>query len=309
MTDPVVIAVALAIVGLLIAYLFYSIGLRKQREQSEPFQQAVLNRFDEMQERAFENRMAAVRHHQLLEDIEETTSKFQDTALIEERLANLELKIKSSLKATETTASLADILEYKSLGDRWSEVKYRQSGMANRDQGFEILSSTGQIDIQRLLNIHSSIFPIESPWAGVLRTTPVFIVDHYGTASTVIDSVGVDVRINTVAPEEIQPSIDRLFEHWNERVEGYARCENRKKVGAVSQFHHEFELIHPFHDGNGRIGRILISEQLSYLFNQRVFFDPVRTDYYEALRLMNMGEAARLRDIVIEQLEENGVRV
>ena len=86
-------------------------------------------------------------------------------------------------------------------------------------------------------------------------------------------------------------------------------CASRKIISSILIFHHEFELIHPFLDGNGKIGHVLASEQLTLLFGQRVFFDPDRNDCYQALGLMNMGQGDRLSELICEQLEESNLQI
>ncbi|MCM3848600.1 Fic family protein [Pseudonocardia sp. DR1-2] len=61
-------------------------------------------------------------------------------------------------------------------------------------------------------------------------------------------------------------------------------------VVAAGMAHYQFESLHPFNDGNGRIGRLLI---VIHLLRQRVLFEPTltvspwfearRTDYYDNL--------------------------
>jgi Fic family protein len=61
-------------------------------------------------------------------------------------------------------------------------------------------------------------------------------------------------------------------------------------VVAAAMTHYQFETLHPFHDGNGRIGRLLVVLQL---YTQKVLSEPTltvspwfearRTDYYDRL--------------------------
>ena len=51
----------------------------------------------------------------------------------------------------------------------------------------------------------------------------------------------------------------------SELVENYNQKDKRYFLDKIVYFHAEFENIHPFIDGNGRIGRLLINEQLDLL--------------------------------------------
>lgn len=64
--------------------------------------------------------------------------------------------------------------------------------------------------------------------------------------------VGTHIGAN---PEFVNDLIYKLVENYN-------REDERELIAKIAYFHNEFEYIHPFCDGNGRIGRVLINQQL-----------------------------------------------
>ncbi|MDP1722802.1 MAG: Fic family protein [Candidatus Gottesmanbacteria bacterium] len=76
------------------------------------------------------------------------------------------------------------------------------------------------------------------------------------------------------APEHIDRLMDRLFEEYTGNL-------NQYPLDAIARFHLEFETIHPFNDGNGRIGRALINLQLQRIgFPNIIIRDKEKQEYY-----------------------------
>ncbi len=87
---------------------------------------------------------------------------------------------------------------------------------------------------------------------------------------------GLDIALKH--PEDIPEEMKRLFRTW--------RSNNLKcsPIESIAEFHSSFELIHPFGDGNGRVGRLLMIMQcLSHDLPPIIIESKRKTEYYEVL--------------------------
>ena len=70
-----------------------------------------------------------------------------------------------------------------------------------------------------------------------------------------------------------------------------------KTLTDIIDFHVKFERIHPFQDGNGRVGRlIMLKECLKYGHTPFVIAENIRQFYYLGLQDWSKGRQARLKD-------------
>lgn len=89
--------------------------------------------------------------------------------------------------------------------------------------------------------------------------------------------------IMTSAPENVEEDMKALLDSYNEK-----ESHNLKDL---AKFHAKFEKIHPFQDGNGRTGRmILFKECLRSNVMPFIIGDDRKADYYECLNNAQRNE-------------------
>lgn len=83
---------------------------------------------------------------------------------------------------------------------------------------------------------------------------------------------------------EVSASVDNVQEKVSELLDELTNIDDKKALVAAAYFHAKFENIHPFSDGNGRVGRLLMNYILLIHNHPPItIFEEDRKEYYNAL--------------------------
>ncbi len=76
---------------------------------------------------------------------------------------------------------------------------------------------------------------------------------NVGGFKIVPNIIGIIDIIDTTSPENVETEIEQLLSKYNSK--------NNITLEDIIDFHYKFERIHPFGDGNGRVGRIIMFKE------------------------------------------------
>lgn len=113
-------------------------------------------------------------------------------------------------------------------------------------------------------------------------------------------------NIKTSNPKDVQNDINELLNWYNAK---------EKNIETLARFHFRYEKIHPFQDGNGRTGRIILfKECLKNNIMPFIIRDINRIEYYNALKEAHNDNFKKLvllfsneQNILVEQITELGL--
>lgn len=107
----------------------------------------------------------------------------------------------------------------------------------------------------------------------------------------------------TTLPKEVPDKMRGLLT-WYHKIPG-------KNLAVMAQFHARYEALHPFQDGNGRIGRlILFRECLKADLTPVVIEEKYRTRYIEGLKeYRESGKTTLLEELFTEEQKEYAKKV
>ena len=188
----------------------------------------------------------------------------------------------NTLTLKETALALEGMtVEQKPLKDHLEAVGHRDAYLYVQD----ITKKEEPISECVIKNIHSLVLMNRPEDKGVYRRIPVHIMGAY---------------TEPVQPSLIESKMKDLL------IENEARKSKMTTVERIARFHLEFEGIHPFIDGNGRTGRLILNLELI-----KEGFPPInvkftdRKRYYDAFdAYYRDGDAGKMIDLIAEYVDQ-----
>jgi len=109
-------------------------------------------------------------------------------------------------------------------------------------------------------------------------------------------SKGEYVRVGVYvapAPEHVEAMIDGILSEYSSNLKDYF-------IEKIAKFHLDFETIHPFCDGNGRIGRVIMNCHLLKLgFSLIIIRNKEKQEYYQAFGDYHDKKSAKAMEKII----------
>jgi len=122
---------------------------------------------------------------------------------------------------------------------------------------------------------------------------------HRLLKTNIDNDAGEYKRYNNQIGDGIEPvatcAASKVPQAMRELLNSYSNSVEQKTLRDLAAFHHNFEAIHPFQDGNGRVGRvILFRECIRNEVTPFIVQDLYKNFYYQGLREWSSGKEQRL---------------
>ncbi len=225
---------------------------------------------------------AMTKAHASLARLDALLYQLKNPLLLSRTLATKEAVLSSQIEGTQAT--LSEVLEHEAqdiLKEETSKEKDFMEIMNYRhalENGINFLKEK-PITENFIKNLHSILL---SSVRGHKKDP-----GNFRRGQVYIGKQGLGIENATYIPP-LPMYVPELFSNF----ETYINSEDEKdKLVQIAVAHYQFEAIHPFMDGNGRIGRLIISLMLyekklltfPFIYLSE-FFEEHRQDYYDLLR-------------------------
>ena len=195
----------------------------------------------------------------------------------------------ASSRIEGTQASLSDVLQAEAIGSTPTEdIAEVERYIAATRLGYELVK-TLPISQRLIFQLHETLLEGvrgEEKLPGELRRSPVWVGSPTDSPDTA-----------TYVPP-LPAELPELLTDWEVFVNSPGGLPSLIRCGLM---HYQFETIHPFLDGNGRIGRLLINLMLveegrltTPLLYMSGYLEAHRQEYYD--RLQNVRERGQIQE-------------
>ena len=108
--------------------------------------------------------------------------------------------------------------------------------------------------------------------------------------------IGRDIK--TALPENVESEMNQLIEWYNNNFDIHP-------LQRAAIFHGTFEKIHPFDDGNGRVGRLLINVMLlNHGYPPLIIRKTQRLSYFSCLEAFDKGHKDKIERFLVEKYKD-----
>lgn len=131
------------------------------------------------------------------------------------------------------------------------ESEYSDIALQDTKQAWtmSVLNFKDDFSIDLICAIHRRLMKRLNPGiAGKIRKVPIYVGNS------------ISYR-ECLKPELINGRLKKLINDWNEQKENLKEMPKSTKESFIKQWHIDFEGVHPYEDGNGRTGRIIMNLQ------------------------------------------------